>query len=179
MRLRQILLCSGLLLAAYLVQMTLLTRLPIPGATPDLVVVTVVALALAYGPVTGAVCGFGIGLVVDAAPPSDGPIGIAALLYLVVGAVTGAVVDPRDRTVPLLSGIVGLAAGGVALATAGLSALLGSDRVVWSTVPGIVLSSLAYAVILAPFVIPGVDWLVRRVTVELAVNARSARSSSP
>ena len=175
MRVRQVLLCAGLLLVAYLVQMTLLTRLPIPGATPDLVVVTVVALALAYGPMTGAACGFAIGIVVDAAPPSDGPIGVAALLYLGVGAVTGAVVDPRDRTVPIISGIVGLAAGAVALATAGLSALLGSDRVVWSTVPGVVLTSIVYAVILAPFVVPGVDWLVRRLTVELAVNARPVR----
>lgn len=175
MRARQILLCTALLLSAYLVQMTLLSRLPIPGATPDLVVVTVVALALAYGPMTGAVCGFGIGLLVDAAPPSDGPIGMAALLYLIVGAVTGAVVDPRDRTVPLLSAIVGLAAGGVALGTAAFTALIGSDRVVWATVPGVVLSSLVYAVVLAPFVIPGVDWLVRRATVELAVNARPVR----
>lgn len=175
MRVRQILLCSGLLLIAYLVQMTLLTRLPIPGATPDLVVVTIVALALAYGPMTGAVCGFAIGVIVDAAPPSDAPIGVAALLYLVVGAVTGAVVDPRDRTVPILSGVVGLSAGAVALATAAFGTLLGSDRVVWSTVPAIVLTSVVYAVLLAPFVVPGVDWLVRRLTVELAVNARPVR----
>lgn len=175
MRLRQILLCTGLLLVAYLIQVTLLARLPIPGATPDLVVVTIVALALAYGPVTGAVCGFVAGLIISAAPPADGPIGVSALLYLIVGAVTGAVIDPRDRTVPLLSGIVGLAAGGVVLATAAFSALLGSDRVVWSNVPAIALSSVIYAVILAPFVVPLVDYLVRKATVELAVNARSPR----
>lgn len=175
MRLRQVLLCTALLLTAYLVQITVLTRLPLPGATPDLVVVTLVALALAYGPMTGAVCGFVAGLVVAAAPPADGPLGLTALLYLIVGAVTGAVIDPRDRTVPILSGIVGLSAGGVVLATAAFSSVLGSDRVVWSTVPGIALTAFLYAVILAPFVVPGVDLLVRKVTVELAVNARQRR----
>lgn len=175
MRLRQVLLCSGLLLAAALIQATLLSRLPIPGATPDLVVVTLVALALAYGPMTGAICGFAAGLLLDASPPSVGAIGVSALIYLVIGAVTGAVVDPRDRTVIVLSGIVGLAAGGAALATAIFDTVLGSDGVVWSSVPLVVLTSSLYAVILAPFVVPGVDWLVRRMTVELAVNARPVR----
>jgi rod shape-determining protein MreD len=175
MRLRQVLLCTTLLLIAYLIQVTVLARLPIPGATPDLVIVTVVALALAYGPVTGAVCGFAAGVVLETAPPADGPIGVAALLYLIAGALTGAVIDPRDRTVPILTGIVGLTAGAVVLASAAFGTVLGSDRVVWATVPGLALTSTLYAVILAPFVLPGVDLLVRRSTVELAVNARQRR----
>lgn len=175
MRLRQALLCTGLLLAAFLLQVTLLARLPLPGATPDLVVVTLVALALAYGPATGMVCGFAAGILVDVSPPADGPIGVSALLYLVIGAVTGAVVDPRDRTVPLLAGMAGLAAGAAALGQAGIAALLGSDRVVWANVPPVVLASALFGVVLAPFVIPGVDWLARKFTVEVAVDPRPVR----
>lgn len=166
MRTRQAIVCAGLLLVAFLLQVTLLARLGIPGATPDLLLVTVIALALAYGPMAGALCGFGAGLLVDLAPPGSGPVGIAALLGMAVGVVAGAAIDPRDRTVPLLAGVVALSAGGVVLATAGLESLLGTGRVSWPAVPGLTLSAMAYAVLLAPLVIPAVAWLARRLTAD-------------
>ena len=55
---RQGLVIGLAVLFAVIVEVTLLSRLGLPGATPDLVVVTVVALALAMGPTQGAAAGF-------------------------------------------------------------------------------------------------------------------------
>jgi rod shape-determining protein MreD len=166
---RQATLIVGLLVLAVVVQVTLLSRLGLPQATPDLVVVTVVALGLALGPTRGAIAGFVGGMLVDLAPPADTPLGINALVYLVIGYVTGFIIDPRDRTVPLLMGIVGLAVGGATLAVATIEALLGSDRVAWDRLPLLVLTSALYGVALAPLVVPGVTWLARRITPEVLV----------
>ena len=166
---RQILVIGSLVLAAVIVEVTLLSRLGLPGATPDLVVVTVVAIALAMGPTQGAVAGFSAGVLLDLAPPSATVLGVNAIVYLAIGYVTGFVIDPRDRTVPILMGIVGLSAAAAVLATAALDSLHGSDRVAWSEVPGMVLSSALYAVILAPAVVLGVAWLVRKATPEALV----------
>ena len=166
---RQVLVIGSLVLAAVIVEVTLLSRLGLPGATPDLVVVTVVAVALAMGPTQGAVAGFSAGGLLDLAPPSATVLCVNAIVYLAIGYVTGFVIDPRDRTVPILMGIVGLSAAAAVLAPAALDSLLGSDRVAWSEVPGMVLSSALYAVILAPAVVLGVAWLVRKATPEALV----------
>jgi rod shape-determining protein MreD len=167
---RQALIIGPLTLLATIVQVTLLSRLGLPGATPDLVVVMVVAIALSMGPVDGAIAGFVAGMLIDLAPPADTLLGVNSLVYVVIGYLTGRVIDPRDRTVPILIGIVGIAAGFAILATATLDSLLGSERVVWDEMAGLVLSSILYAIILAPLVILGVRWLVARITPEILVD---------
>lgn len=169
MWIRQTVICASIIVLAVMLQLTLLSRLGLPGATPDLVVVCVVALALAYGPVTGAVVGFAAGLVLGFSPPAGGIIGIQALIFLVIGFLTGAVIDPRDRTVPVLMGMVGLSTGAAALAYALLLAAFGGNQVTWDSVPALVLTSSLYGLILAPAVVPGVAWLVQKVTPEIAV----------
>lgn len=166
---RQALIIGLLVLAAVIIEVTLLSRLGLPGATPDLVVVTVVAIALAMGPTQGAVAGFAAGVLIDLAPPADTLLGVNAIVYLAIGYVTGVAVDPRDRTVPVMIGVVGLSAGAATLATAALDTLLGSGRVNWGDMPGLVLTSALYAIILAPLVVLGVSWLVRRTTPEALV----------
>ena len=166
---RQIALVGVLIVTAVIVEVTLLSRLGLPGATPDLVVVTVVAIALALGPVPGAVSGFAAGVLLDLAPPADGVLGVSALVYLAIGYVSGLVIDPRDRTVPILVGLVGLAAGAAVLLTAALDTLLGSARVSWEAVPALALSGALYGVILAPLVILGVTWLVQRIAPDALV----------
>ena len=69
----------------------------------------------------------------------------------------------------ILIGIVGLSAGAAALATAMLDTLLGSDRVSWEAMPGMLLSSVLYAVVMAPAVVLFVAWLVRKATPEVLV----------
>lgn len=166
---RQAVIIGGLILAAVIIEVTVLSRLGLPGATPDLVVVTIVAIALALGPTQGAVAGFAAGVLIDLAPPGDTLLGVNAIVYIVIGFVTGVVVDPRDRTVWILIGIVSLSAGAAAIATAALDTLLGSDRVQWGDVAGMALTSALYAALMAPVVVLGVSWLVRRVTPEAAV----------
>ncbi len=167
---RQVLIIGTAVLASVIIELTLLSRLDLPGATPDLVIVTVVAIGLSMGPTQGAVAGFSAGILIDVAPPADTLLGVNAIVYLVVGFITGFAVDPRDRTVPIEIGIVGLSAAGATLATSALDTLMGSGRVVWSEVPGMVLTSAVYAVIMAPLIILAVEWVVRKATPEILVN---------
>ena len=153
-------------IVALMLQLTLLARLGLPGATPDLVVVVVVALALGYGPGIGGIAGFVAGLAVDIAPPAEGVVGLNALIYLVIGWVAGSIIDVRDRTVLLLLALTSFSAGAAALLVAVLEAALGSDGVVWDLVPGIVLSSMLYALVLAPVVLPVTGMVIRKLTPE-------------
>lgn len=167
---RQVVVIGVTVLVAVIVEVTLLSRLGLPGATPDLVVVTVVALAFAMGPSQGALAGFAAGVLIDLAPPGDTLLGVNAIVYLVVGWVTGTAIAPRDRTVPLMVGIVALAAGGATIATSALDTLLGSGRVSWEEMPAMVLTSALYAALLAPPVVLGIGWVARRVVPEVVAS---------
>ena len=166
---RQALIVGTFSLLAVLIEVTLLSRLGIPGATPDLVVVTVVAIALAMGPVQGAVAGFTAGVLLDLAPPGDTLLGVNAVVYVAIGFIAGIAVDPRDRTVPIMMGMTGLATGAAVLLTSGLDTMLGSDRVDWEQVPMLALTSAVYGVILAPGLILLVARVVRKATPEVLV----------
>lgn len=168
-RIRQVLIIGSALLIAVLLEVVVLTRLGIPGATPDLLCVTVVAFALVYGPEVGAYTGFAGGLLLGFAPPSDGSPGVQALIYLALGIIAGAIVDPRDRTVPLILGMVGLSAGSIALLNALFTAVLNSDRVNWSQVPLVVLAAALWALILSPVVMPLVGKVAKGLTPELII----------
>ena len=151
---RQAMIIGSAIFVAVILQLTLLSRLGLPGATPDLVVVTVVALALAYGPLPGAIAGFAAGMLMGMAPPFDGILGIQAIILTIVGLITGAVVDPRDRSVPVIMGMVGLSTGGVVLLNALFLSVLSGDRVVWDIVPGLTASPVSSSrprVMLMPF----------------------------
>lgn len=69
MRLNRMLLSTTLVVVALVIQVSVLARLHLPGAVPDLVLLTVLALAMVYGHVGGALIGFGAGLLADLAPP--------------------------------------------------------------------------------------------------------------
>jgi rod shape-determining protein MreD len=166
---RQAMIIGSAIFLAVIIELTLLSRLGLPGATPDLVVVTIVALALAYGPLPGAIAGFSAGILIGLAPPFDGILGIQAIIFTIVGLVTGAVVDPRDRSVPVIMGMVGLSTGGVVLLNAVLLTVLSGDRVVWESVPELTLTGALYGLILAPVVVPGIGRIVRSLTPEVAV----------
>lgn len=166
---RQAVVIGTFVFVAVMIQLTLLSRLGLPGATPDLVVVTVAALALAMGPVQGATAGFAAGILVDLAPPADTLLGVNAIVYLVVGYVIGRAIDPRDRTLLPMVGMTGLAVAAATIGVAALDTLLGSSRVAWDEMGGMVLSSALYAMIMAPLVIVGTAAVARRVTPEASV----------
>jgi rod shape-determining protein MreD len=155
------------LLIASIIQVTLLSRLGLPGATPDLLVVTVVAVALAMGPVQGAFAGFLAGAIIDVSPPSDTVVGVNSIVYLAIGFVAGYIVDNRDRTVFGMIAIVGLACAAASLGTAVVDSILGSPRVPWDSVPLITLTSTLYGALLAPAVVPLMEWLTKKLAPEV------------
>ena len=125
---RRLAVCVAVLVTAILVQLVVLSRLPLPGVSPDLVLVAVVALALTYGSLTGGVCGFFAGLALDVAPPADHVVGQAALVLCLVGYAAGAWwrrTPPAARSTPLAIVVVGVAALGSCALTLAIAALLG------------------------------------------------------
>jgi rod shape-determining protein MreD len=143
-------------------QYAVVSRLPLPGVGPDLLLVAVAAVALTRGPSAGLVFGFAAGLVADVAPPADHTIGRLALAYALAGYAAGLLADEADRSAFLPMAVVGLA-GVVALGLyAGVGALLGDVRITGSALARGVPSSVLYDVLLTPFVVPSVAAVSRR-----------------
>jgi rod shape-determining protein MreD len=142
-----------LLVSALLVQTVAAPLLAVGGHRFDVVVLTLVAVALADGPATGVRYGFAAGLATDLLAGSALPVGSSALVLLLVGYAVGgarpylasagvvgqvAVVAAASAAVMLLHGLLGVlldvpeggldvvlaAAGGRALYNAALTPLL-------------------------------------------------------
>jgi rod shape-determining protein MreD len=159
---RRGLLAAVLVATALLIQLTVLAPLPLPGGTPDLVLLVVITFGLVHGEVTGMAVGFGAGLALDLVPPADSPVGLWALVLCVVGYLAGAARGETERSaLAPLAIVVGLSLVSV-IGFAGMSVLMGSDRVTWLGLLGVALSTALYTVLLAPFVVPLVTALCRR-----------------
>ena len=89
MSLRRLVALAAILVVAVLVQSTVLAEVRPAGVRPDLLVLTVVAVAMASDATTGAVFGFVTGLVADLL--FDLPVGVSALVYTAVGFAVGTV----------------------------------------------------------------------------------------
>lgn len=102
-----------------LLQLTIVSPIQLLGGTPDLLLVTLVAIALLRGSVYGAACGFFAGLLVDMATLDT--LGLTSLVLTVAGYWIGRYGETtgRDRGhAPLLSVVVvtaGYAAGALGL----------------------------------------------------------------
>ncbi|AZS87345.1 rod shape-determining protein MreD [Streptomyces griseoviridis] len=164
MRVNRILLSSALIVVALVIQVSVLARLHLPGAVPDLLLLTVLALAMVYGHVGGALVGFGAGLLADLAPPADHAAGRYALVLCVVGYLAGLVKPENGRlksaTAPMLV-VVGAAIGSTLL-YASVGALVGDTAARHVGLTGLLFSATVYDLLLAPFVVPGVMVLARR-----------------
>src|SRR5215218_8683238 len=127
MRFNRMLLSTTLVVVALVVQVSILARLQLPGAVPDLVLLTVLGLALVYGHVGGALIGFGAGLLADFAPPADRAAGRYALVLCVIGYLAGLAKPDsgqlRSATGPMV--VVVAAASGSTRLCAGVGALVG------------------------------------------------------
>jgi rod shape-determining protein MreD len=141
-----------------------MARLPLPGATPDAVLVTVVAIALAGGVRWGAVAGFSAGILLDLAPPSIVPVGTNAFILCLLGAVAGRWARSSTRGVGVTLAIVAGAAAAAQILRALLGLMARDGRVDASATPLLLATGVAYAVILAPFVIPMVAAAFTRLT---------------
>jgi rod shape-determining protein MreD len=147
------LLAVVLVLTALVIELTALPLLRLPGATPDILAVTVIALGFVGGPVRGAGIGFLAGLLLDLSPPSAGVLGLTAVVFVIAGYVAGTLGAERDRGAFATVGITGLLAAG----------LVGDPRISWDRVPGLLVTQLVYSLVVAAFVVPLVTVLWRRV----------------
>ncbi|MGW1984731.1 rod shape-determining protein MreD [Streptomyces collinus] len=164
MRVNRILLSTALVVVALVVQVSVLARLHLPGAIPDLLLLTVLGLAMVYGHVGGALVGFGAGLLADLAPPADHAAGRYALVLCVTGYFAG-LIRPENGRLRSATGpmaVVVAAAVGSTLLYAGVGALVGDTAARHVGLTGLLFSAALYDLLLAPFVVPGIMWLARR-----------------
>ena len=145
-----------LLFVAAIVQVSIFSQAQTYGAVPDLLLVTLVAIALLRGSVAGAVGGFFAGLIVDTA--SLGTLGLTSLVLTLAGFWIGRYGETtgRDRAhAPYLS---------IAVVTVlyGLGLLVVHFVLGESAPAGAVLKSLFPAIVLNLIVTGPVYGLVRR-----------------
>ncbi|POX42319.1 rod shape-determining protein MreD [Streptomyces sp. Ru72] len=179
MRLNRMLLATPLVLVALVIQVSVLARLHLPGAVPDLVLLTVVGLALVYGHVGGCLVGFGAGLLCDLAPPADHAAGRYALVLCVIGYLAG-LAKPENGRLKSASGpmvVVVAAAIGSTLLYAGVGALVGDTAARHVGLPSLLFTAALYDLLLAPFVVPGIMALARRADNDPLAETNSAKAA--
>jgi rod shape-determining protein MreD len=147
---------------AVVAQLTVVDRIAFPGgAGPDLVLLAVAALALASGPMAGALIGFWAGLALDVAPPGSHFVGQDALVFCLIGYACGLLADDSSgdgATEPghsALFEIVVVAAGAICGEALGalLGVMLSDPRVTWPAITRVLPAAVVYDVLLAPFVL--------------------------
>ncbi len=151
-------------------QLTVVDRIAFPGGSgPDLVLLAVAALALASGPMAGALTGFWAGLALDVAPPGSHFVGQDALVFCLIGYACGLLADDSSgdgATEPghtALFEITVTAAGaicGEALAAL-LGVMLSDPRVTWPAITDVLPAAVAYDVLLCPFALYAVAAVLR------------------
>lgn len=168
-------LAAFVIAAAMILQVTVVDRLPLPGSVvPDLVLLSVVALALVNGSLPGLVTGFCAGLATDIVPPADHTIGRYALVYCLIGYVCGIAAPEMDRSavLPFVAVAAGAVAGSVLYAL--LGSMLGDPRARWPVVSHVLPLQIFYDMVASPFVV----WAVLRLT-RRAERPRNATGLDP
>jgi rod shape-determining protein MreD len=181
MRVNRILLSTALVVVALVLQVSVLSRLHLPGAVPDLLLLTVLGLAMVYGHVGGALIGFGAGLLADLAPPADHAAGRYALVLCVIGYFAGLIKPDNGRlksaTGPMV--VVVAAAIGSTLLYAGVGALVGDTAARHVGLGSLLFTAALYDLLLAPFVVPGIMALARRADNDPLAETGSSAKKAP
>jgi rod shape-determining protein MreD len=152
----------ALVVLAIVLQVGPFAELAIRGATPDLVLLVVVAVGLVRGPELAALIGFVGGLALDVAPPADHIAGRWALALVVVGYLVGLLRD--DARQGMVGSMVAVAAasfiGTSIFALSGL--ILDEPGVTVSRVLEVIPMAVLYDVALTPLLLPLLTALCRR-----------------
>ena len=180
---RTVLSAAGIIVALVL-QLTVVNRLPWPGgATPDLVLLIVVALGLYGSPAAGAVTGFLAGLGLDIAPPGSYLIGEYALVFCLVGYGCGRLRGLLGDSVWRSIGVAVLAAAAGEALVSAVGKLIGDPQVTWLAIRQALPVAIAYDVALMPFVLYLVmrvlTWAAALGPVNQLAGAQLAKSRSP
>lgn len=164
MRFNRTLLSVTLVVVALVVQVSVLARLQLPGATPDLLLLVVLGLAFVYGHVSGALIGFGAGLLADLAPPADHAAGRYALVLCVIGYLAGLVRPENGQLKSAFApmAVVVAAAIGSTLLYAGVGALVDDTAARHVGLGSLLFTAAVYDLLLAPFTVPLIMALARR-----------------
>ncbi|MFD4696907.1 rod shape-determining protein MreD [Streptomyces niveus] len=164
MRFNRTLLSVTLVVVALVVQVSVLARLQLPGAVPDLLLLVVVALALVYGHTSGAIIGFGAGLLADLAPPADHAVGRYALVLCLIGYLAGLAKPDSGQLRTALGPMVVVVGAAVTttLLYAGVGALVGDTAARHVGLTNLVVTAAIYDLLLAPFTVPLIMALARR-----------------
>jgi rod shape-determining protein MreD len=104
--------------ATVVVQQTAVSQISIFGVSADLAPLVVMSVGLLTGSLSGAIVGFGTGLLVDTVLVQT--LGVTSLLYIAIGYWSGRLRELRDPA----HGLVPLAAGAAATAVAGIGMTL-------------------------------------------------------
>ena len=149
---RRFVICVAAVLAALLLQLTLVDRLPLGSGAPDLVLLVVTALGLTGGPAVGMLTGFWAGLALDIAPPASQLVGGRALVFCLVGYGCGQLRGNAGRSTLSLLGTAAAAvsAGEVLYVVAGL--ILGSPGITWAAIRLALPSTVLMDIMISPFV---------------------------
>jgi rod shape-determining protein MreD len=147
---------------AIVVQAVVFRYVSVDGVVPNLALLIVVAAAISRGSQFGAYVGFGAGLLLDLAPPSDHVAGRWALALVLVGYLAGRVRQDA-RTSPLASVALVGAMSFVGTSVFALSgAVLGDGSLPVDTTLQVIVISVLWDVFLAPFVVAPMVRLVDR-----------------
>ena len=149
-----------LVVLAVVLQATVLARLPLPGAAPDLVLAVVVAAGLVEGSRTGMLLGLAAGLLTDLT--GDAELGRLALVYVVVGYLAGLLQDDVGGSPLVPAAVTGALAAVAVLLYAGEGVLLSDPRITGGALWRSLASTLPYCAVLAMVVFPLVGALLRR-----------------
>lgn len=145
-----------MLLAALLLQTSVLVRLRVFGVMPDFMLLIAVAAGITAGPTRGAGLGFATGMVIDLFLPT--PLGLSALVFTLVGYGVGVANTGVIRSawyIPMLTAGAGSMAGVVLYAVAG--SMLGARMLTGHLVTIAVVVGVSNAV-LAPVAVRLVGW---------------------
>ena len=142
------------------VQLTIVDRIAFPGGGgPNLVLLLVAALALAGGPMAGVLTGFWAGLALDVAPPGSHFTGQDALVFCLIGYACGLLADEfsgdAEQGHSALYEIGVTAAGAICgeALVALLGVMLSDPQVSWPAITNVLPATVAYDVLLCPFVL--------------------------
>jgi len=151
---------AALAVLAVVSQTVVFRYVAIDGVVPNLALVLVVVAAIDRGSQFGTVLGFGVGLLLDLAPPADHVAGRWALALVVVGYLAGRVrQDARSSTLTAVL-VVGAASfvGTSLYAFSGV--LLDDGAMPMDQMLEIIVTSVLWDLLLAPLLVPALLWLL-------------------
>lgn len=148
---------------AIVAQAAIFRFVSVDGVVPNLALIVVVAAAIARGSEFAALLGFGAGMLLDLAPPADHVAGRWALALVLVGYLAGRVRQDA-RTSPLMAVVLVGAMSFVGTSVYAFTGIVLDDGAlgVDAMLREIVISML-WDLMLAPFLVPALLWLVERV----------------